>query len=85
MIVSFVLIISNLVQSERVIGNWCVETTVTGIGLELYNLAEDRCETNNLIDSHAAKAKELEAKWLVWAKRVKSALIIAMLKKIQLR
>ena len=38
---------------------------------ELYNLAEDRCETNNLIGSHPGKAKELEADWLVWAKRVK--------------
>ena len=38
---------------------------------ELYDLAKDRCETNNLIDSHAAKAKELEAEWLLWAKRVK--------------
>ena len=38
---------------------------------ELYNLAEDRCEINNLIDSHGAKAKELEAEWLLWAKRVK--------------
>ena len=38
---------------------------------ELYNLAEDRCETNNLIESHAEKAKELEAEWLAWAKRVK--------------
>ena len=38
---------------------------------ELYNLATDRCETNNLIDSHAAKAEELEAEWLQWAKRVK--------------
>jgi arylsulfatase len=38
---------------------------------ELYNLAEDRCETNNLIDSHSGKAKELEVEWLAWAKRVK--------------
>jgi len=38
---------------------------------ELYNLAEDRCETNNLIESRADKAKELEAEWLAWAKRVK--------------
>jgi arylsulfatase len=38
---------------------------------ELYNLADDRCETNNLIDSHSGKAKELESEWLVWAKRVK--------------
>jgi len=38
---------------------------------ELYNLAEDRCETTNLIESHADKADELEAEWLAWAKRVK--------------
>jgi arylsulfatase A-like enzyme len=38
---------------------------------ELYNLAEDRCETNNLIEARADKAKELEAEWLAWAKRVK--------------
>ena len=38
---------------------------------ELYNLADDRCETNNLIDSHSGKAKELESEWLDWAKRVK--------------
>ena len=38
---------------------------------ELYNLATDRCETNNLIDSHAAKAEELKAEWLQWAKRIK--------------
>ena len=38
---------------------------------ELYNLAEDRCETKNLIESSSDKAKELEAEWLAWAKRVK--------------
>ena len=38
---------------------------------ELYNLAEDRCETNNLIDSYAVKAEELQTEWLQWAKRVK--------------
>ena len=38
---------------------------------ELYNLAEDRCETNNLIEENPGKAKELEAEWLAWAKRVK--------------
>ena len=38
---------------------------------ELYNLAEDRCETNNLIEKNPGKAKELEAEWLAWAKRVK--------------
>ena len=38
---------------------------------ELYNLDEDRCETNNLIEANPDKAKELEAEWLAWAKRVK--------------
>jgi len=38
---------------------------------ELYNLAEDRCETNNLIEKNPGKAKELETEWLAWAKRVK--------------
>jgi arylsulfatase len=38
---------------------------------ELYNLDEDRCETNNLIAANPGKAKELEAEWLAWAKRVK--------------
>ena len=38
---------------------------------ELYNLAEDRCETNDLITTHPEKAKQLEAEWLEWAQRVK--------------
>ncbi|MEO0417048.1 MAG: sulfatase/phosphatase domain-containing protein, partial [Verrucomicrobiota bacterium] len=38
---------------------------------ELYNLAEDRCETNDLISTHPEKAKKLEDEWLAWAKRVK--------------
>ncbi|MCM8527154.1 MAG: sulfatase-like hydrolase/transferase, partial [Lentisphaeraceae bacterium] len=38
---------------------------------ELYNIANDRCETNNLFDSHPEKAKELEKLWMDWAVRVK--------------
>ena len=38
---------------------------------ELYDLSTDRCETKNLVQNHQKKAKELEAEWLAWAKRVK--------------
>lgn len=38
---------------------------------ELYNIAEDRCETRDLISTHPEKAQELEALWKDWAVRVK--------------
>ena len=38
---------------------------------ELYNLAEDRCETVDLIKRKPELAKRLEAEWLNWAKRMK--------------
>ncbi|MCM8541627.1 MAG: arylsulfatase [Lentisphaeraceae bacterium] len=38
---------------------------------ELYNIGQDRCETNNLIQSNPEKAKELEKIWTDWALRVK--------------
>ncbi|MBG31333.1 MAG: arylsulfatase [Opitutae bacterium] len=38
---------------------------------ELYNIGQDRCETNDLIESFPKKAKELEKKWMDWALRVK--------------
>jgi arylsulfatase A-like enzyme len=38
---------------------------------ELYNIAEDRCETKNLIESNPEKAKELEKMWIEWANFVK--------------
>ena len=38
---------------------------------ELYNIAEDRCETKNLIKEHPEKAEALEKQWTEWAKRVK--------------
>ena len=37
---------------------------------ELYNIGEDRCETNDLIKTHPEKAKILEDAWITWAKRV---------------
>ena len=38
---------------------------------ELYNIAEDRCETNNRIHSLPQKAKALEKLWTEWAVRMK--------------
>ena len=38
---------------------------------ELYNIAEDRCETNNRIHSQPEKAKVLEKLWTEWAVRMK--------------
>ena len=38
---------------------------------ELYDLSKDRCETKNLISEKPKLAKELEAEWLAWAKRMK--------------
>ena len=37
---------------------------------ELYNLAEDRSEMNNLATQNPEKAKELSAKWNEWNNRV---------------
>ena len=36
---------------------------------ELYNLKEDRSETNNLAIAYPEKVKEMSSKWDVWAKR----------------
>ena len=38
---------------------------------ELYNLAEDRCETVDLIERKPELAKRLEAEWTDWARRMK--------------
>jgi arylsulfatase A-like enzyme len=38
---------------------------------ELYDLSKDRCETKNLIRVKPKLARELEAEWLAWAKRMK--------------
>ena len=38
---------------------------------ELYNLAKDRCETVDLIESKPELAKKLEKEWLSWAIRMK--------------
>ncbi len=37
---------------------------------ELYDLAKDRTEVNNLAAAHPEKVKELAAKWETWAARV---------------
>lgn len=38
---------------------------------ELYNIADDRCETNDLIQSNSEKAQALKKLWTEWAVRVK--------------
>ncbi len=38
---------------------------------ELYNLAKDRCETLDLIESKPELARKLEKEWLFWAKRMR--------------
>ena len=40
---------------------------------ELYNIGDDRCETNDLINDKPEMFKALEQDWLAWAKRVKLA------------
>ncbi|MCA9262654.1 MAG: arylsulfatase [Planctomycetales bacterium] len=37
---------------------------------ELYNLADDRCETNNLAEKFPDRVQAMEAKWYDWARRV---------------
>jgi arylsulfatase len=37
---------------------------------ELYNLAEDRCETRDMAGAHADRLTQLAAAWEVWAQRV---------------
>lgn len=37
---------------------------------ELYNLAEDRCELNNLADQHPQRLASMVSRWEAWAKRV---------------
>ena len=58
-------------------GNWKLvgESVATPDGTqvkqwELYDLAKDRTELNNLAAAHPEKVKELSAKWEAWAARV---------------
>jgi arylsulfatase len=37
---------------------------------ELYNLAEDRCETNDLAKTHPERVEKMAAEWEKWARRV---------------
>jgi len=37
---------------------------------ELYNLAEDRCELNDLAETHLERIKAMVADWEKWASRV---------------
>ncbi len=42
----------------------------TEIKWELYNLAKDRCETNDVAARHPVRVKLLAAEWETWARRV---------------
>ena len=37
---------------------------------ELYNLAEDRCETNDLAATYPERVQAMAAEWEEWARRV---------------
>ena len=55
-------------------GDWKLvraNTRVNKAAWELYNIAEDRCETRDLIKSYPERAKALESRWKEWAARVK--------------
>ncbi len=42
----------------------------TEIRWELYNIAEDRCEMNELAAQYPDHVKEMTAEWTAWARRV---------------
>jgi arylsulfatase len=55
-------------------GNWKIVSLATPkppyiSDWELYDLSEDRSETNNLAHKHPEKVKEMSDKWYAWAKR----------------
>ena len=53
-------------------GNWKLVASArfTPSEWELYNLKEDRTETNNLVDKKPEKARTLDRDWNHWAERV---------------
>ena len=58
------------------VGNWKLVMMATNRfpfdgKWELYNLAEDRTETNDLAEKYPEKVEEMKTKWEEWAKRVK--------------
>ena len=58
------------------VGNWKLVMMATNRfpfngKWELYNLAEDRTETNDLAEKYPEKVEEMKAKWEEWAERVK--------------
>ncbi len=54
-------------------GDWKIvwsKRMPTEIEWELYNLAEDRCEMNNLASQHPDRVEKMVAEWNEWAWRV---------------
>jgi len=50
-------------------GDWKLVRQGGSGAWELFNLAEDRTEMDNLIETHSARAAQLERLWLDWAER----------------
>jgi arylsulfatase len=42
----------------------------TEIRWELYNIAEDRCEMNDLASRYPDRVQEMTKEWTAWARRV---------------
>ena len=51
------------------LGDWKI-AALRNKDWELFNLAEDRTETNNLALKNPEKVKQLEALWISWTKHV---------------
>jgi arylsulfatase A-like enzyme len=54
-------------------GDWKIvwsKRMPTEIRWELYNLAEDRCEMNNLADKYPDRVQQMVEEWNAWARRV---------------
>ena len=58
-------------ESKRAIrlGNWKLVAKGRGAEWELYNMAEDRSELNNLAAVHPERVEALAAKWQAYAER----------------
>ncbi|MFZ5828836.1 MAG: sugar-binding domain-containing protein, partial [Planctomycetota bacterium] len=54
-------------------GDWKIvwsKRMPTEIQWELYNIAEDRCEMNDLAAAHPERVRQMAAQWGAWARRV---------------
>ena len=47
--------------------NFCGSHKLNTGGWQLYDLSDDRSETDNVVDAHPEVARRLAAKWRAWA------------------